>query len=221
MAKKKLQRFAELGTFPNVIQPEVIYPPIDHELKGKWNERFFKNKNPIVLELGCGRGEYTIALARQHPEKNFIGIDIKGARLWRGSKTAIEENITNTGFLRIPIEQIMYYFASGEVSEIWITFPDPQPQQSRETKRLSSPAFIDRYKKILTPYAIVHLKTDDKGLFEYTVGVLKDRSYPIKIYTDNLYASKVLSPILETKTTYEQMFLKKEKNICYLNFIIQ
>jgi tRNA (guanine-N7-)-methyltransferase len=131
MAKHKLQRFAENETFENVFQPKLGYPPLGFPLKGAWKENFFKNGNPLVLELGCGRGEYTLSLARKHPDTNFIGVDIKGARLWRGAKSALEENLTNTAFLRIHIDQIHYYFGPEEVDEIWITFPDPQPQTSR------------------------------------------------------------------------------------------
>src|ERR1051325_9312258 len=169
MGKMKLQRFAENQTFTNLLQPKLGYPPEGFTLKGKWNKDFFKKDQPIVLELGCGRGEYTIGLARRFPDKNFIGIDIKGARLWRGAKTGMEENLTNVGFLRILIDQIQYFFGENEVSEIWITFPDPQPQLSRERKRLTHPQFVNRYAGFLKPNGIIHLKTDSTSLYEYTL----------------------------------------------------
>src|SRR5436190_5031135 len=143
--KRKLQRFAENETFPHMFQPKTIYPPVDHELKGRWHEKFFRNTNPIVLELGCGRGEYTVQMAELFPEKNFIGIDWKGARLWRGAKTSHLQQMKNVAFLRVLIQNITHYFAKDEVNEIWITFPDPQPQQSREKKRLTSLRYLTKY----------------------------------------------------------------------------
>lgn len=220
MAKHKLQRFAEIETFDNVLQPRIIFPLADHERKGKWNEVFFKNNNPIVLELGCGRGEYTVNLAQHYPDKNFIGIDIKGARLWRGAKTAIENQMKNVGFLRLQIDKIEHFFAPSEVSEIWITFPDPQPQVSRERKRLTSPNYLNRYKNILSPKGIIHLKTDNAGLFAYTEEVLKENRYPVFQCTHDLYQSDILTEILKIKTTYEQIYLKKGVPINYLNFSI-
>ncbi len=220
MAKHKLQRFAEIETFENVLQPRMTFPLIDHEMKGKWNEIFFKNNNPIVLELGCGRGEYTVNLAQQYPDKNFIGIDIKGARLWRGAKTAIENHLKNVGFLRLQIDKIELFFAPSEVSEIWITFPDPQPQVSRERKRLTSPNYLDRYKNILSPEGMIHLKTDNAGLFAYTEEVLKENQYAVFQCTHDLYQSDILNDILKIKTTYEQMYLKKGVPINYMNFSI-
>ncbi len=218
MAKHKLQRFAELKTLSNVIQPGISFPPVDHALRGRWNEDFFDQNRPIVLELGCGRGEYTVNMARHFPEKNFIGIDIKGARLWRGSKTAKEENILNAGFLRIPILRIANYFAEQEVSEIWITFPDPQPQLSGIKKRLSSPRFLELYHQILKPGGMIHLKTDNEDLYDYTFEWISEASYEILYHTKDLYQSGLEDEILHIKTTYEERYLKMGKKICYLKF---
>ena len=221
MAKRKLQRFAENDTFSNLIQPRGLgYPPIGFHLRGKWNELFFKNNNPIVLELGCGRGEYTVNLAKFFPDKNFIGIDIKGARLWRGAKTAIEESMHNVGFMRIAIDQIEWFFGENEVSEIWITFPDPQPQISREKKRLTSGNFINKYLNFIKKGGIIHLKTDNKPLFDYTLEVVQERGYQINTATSDLYNSGINDDILDIKTTYEKIFLKQGFPICYLNFTI-
>ena len=215
--KRKLARFAENETFPHLFQPKM-YPPQDHELKGKWHQNFFKNNHPIVLELGCGRGEYTVNLAEKFPDKNFIGVDWKGARLWRGAKTSHENKMSNVAFLRILIQNIGSFFSKDEVSEIWITFPDPQPQQSRERKRLTSTRFLEFYKQFLIPRGIIHLKTDNKPLYDYTLEVISENGYN-KIYaTDDLYHSNAGDEILGIKTTYEKMFLEQGLKICYLKF---
>lgn len=227
MAKRKLQRFAEMETFSNVffLPYEVLVK--GSEMKGRWQEQFFLNNNPIVLELGCGRGEYTIGLARAFPEKNFIGVDIKGARLWRGAKTALEESIANAAFIRTKIELIEQWFAPGEVSELWITFPDPQPRESKEKKRLTSPNFIERYRKILQPSSVLHLKTDSQLLFEYSEQIAKAMGFNIVAASNDLYNNienieKVpdMKEILKIKTVYEDLFTKKGFNICYLRYII-
>lgn len=220
MAKHKLQRFAENQSFPNVIEPRLPYPPIGFKYRGRWDADHFGNNNPIVLELGCGRGEYTIALAKKYPEKNFIGVDIKGARLWRGAKTGIEENIPNAAFLRVMIDQIAYYFDENEVSEIWITFPDPQPQISREKKRLTSPNFINKYLRFLKPDSVIHLKTDNLPLYQYTLEVANQMNYTILQSTDDLYNGEITDDILEVKTTYEKIFMRKGFKICYLKFSV-
>jgi tRNA (guanine-N7-)-methyltransferase len=215
--KRKLARFAENETFPHLFQPKM-FPPADHELKGKWHASFFKNENPIVLELGCGRGEYTVSLAEKFPDKNFIGIDWKGARLWRGAKTSFENKMTNVAFLRIQIQNILNFFSKNEVSEIWITFPDPQPQQSRQRKRLTAPRFMSMYRQILTGEGIIHLKTDNAPLHEYTLEVIEENKFR-KIYsTRDLYHSDADNEILGIKTTYEKMFLQQGLKICYLKF---
>ena len=218
MTKRKLQHFAELETFPNVIQSATEYDLKDHPIKGNWNKDFFKNKQPIILELGCGKGEYTINLAQKYPDRNFIGIDIKGNRLWRGSKTALDENITNVGFLRIQIERIEYFFAPDEVSEIWITFPDPQPKYKTEPKRLTSLDFINRYRKILKPGGTIHLKTDNKPLHDYTLGILKQENIEPTKVSDDIYRDFPGDELLNIKTTYEKIFYAKGFPITYISF---
>ena len=173
MGKDKLRKFAENLTFKCMVQPEFddIFHK-DHPLKGKWHSDFFHNDNPIILELGCGRGEYTVALAERNPDKNYIGIDIKGARMWRGAKTATERGMSNVGFVRTRIEFIRSFFAEGEIAEIWITFPDPQLKSRRAKKRLTSPLFLADYKRMLEETGVINLKTDSKHLFNYTAAVI-------------------------------------------------
>lgn len=211
MGKDKLKRFAELETFSNVFQLTDIN-------KGKWNSMFFKNDNPLVLELGCGRGEYTVNLAKTFADKNFIGVDIKGARIWRGAKTGIEEKIKNMAFLRVEIELINNYFDANEVDEIWITFPDPQPQISREKKRLTHDRFLDNYKQILKANGIVHLKTDNDGLYEYTLERLAARGNKVIKHTNDLYKEDWLDEVLSIQTTYEKKYRAVGKNINYIQF---
>lgn len=220
MGKNKLERFAELETLPNTLQPKLDNWFDVFEHKGKWNTDIFKNNSPIVLEVGCGKGEYTVGLARQYPEKNFIGIDRKGARIWRGAKTAHEEGIDNVRFLRIHIDKIDQFFAPGEVSEIWITFPDPQPQKSRTRKRLTSPKFLNKYKNILANDGIIHLKTDSRLLYDYTLEVVAEEGHKLIFNTDNLYQNpeNQNDPILGIKTFYESMFLAQGMPINYLKF---
>lgn len=213
MGKDKLRKFAEIGTFPNVYQLEA-----GAVNKGQWAEKHFKNNNPIVLELACGKGEYSVNMAEAFPDRNFIGIDYKGNRIWRGAKTAIEEKIHNVAFLRIQIEDILTYFSEGEVSEIWITFPDPQPQLGREKKRLTSDRFLDRYQKILTSDGLIHLKTDNDGLYQYTVDKLHERNEIVLEATDDLYHDAILDDILSIKTYYEKKYLMINKNINYLKW---
>src|SRR6201996_4309186 len=181
-------------------------------MKGQWAKEFFKNTNPVVLELACGKGEYTVNLATLFPDKNFIGIDYKGNRIWRGAKTAIEEGIKNVGFLRIQIENITDYFAPGEVDEIWITFPDPQPQLSREKKRLTSPRFLEKYKQILKPGAFINLKTDNDDLHAYTAEKIAELGLNLLIRTEDLYNSEYADEVLSIKTYYEKKYLKDNKN---------
>lgn len=217
MTKKKLQRFAEMEGFSNVIQPSFhdVFGN-DFHLKGKWNSGIFKNSNPLFLELGCGKGEYTIELARRNPDKNFIGVDIKGARLWRGAKTAMEENLSNVRFLRARIETINSFFAKDEVSEIWITFPDPQPKKKR--KRLTSSMFLMRYTGFLKNNGLIHLKTDNRVLYRYTLRLAELNGFKIKACTDDLYHSGLSDDILSIKTFYESGFLEQGMNITYLCF---
>jgi len=217
MTKKKLQRFAETETFTNVIQPAFrdVFG-IDFHLKGNWNRTEFKNDNPIVLELGCGKGEYTIELARRYPDKNFIGIDIKGSRIWKGAKTAISENLKNVRFLRTRIELINSFFDTDEISEIWITFPDPQLKKKR--KRLTASRFLSRYSRFLINNGMVHLKTDNNVLYQYTLELAKLNHFVIRIHTSDLYHSAITDDILEIKTFYERGFLEQGMNINYLCF---
>lgn len=213
MGKDKLRRFAEIATFDNVLELEDGKP-----FKGKWNTDKFKNDHPLVLELGCGKGEYTVNMARLFPDKNFIGIDYKGNRIWRGAKTAIEEGIKNVAFLRIQIEGIQDYFSEGEVSEIWITFPDPQPQISREKKRLTAPRFLEKYRLILQEKGILHLKTDNDDLHEYTFQKIEELGMVLHEKTEDLYKSALADEVLSIKTYYEKKYLKTDKNINYLKF---
>jgi tRNA (guanine-N7-)-methyltransferase len=187
-------------------------------MKGKWNEKFFGNNHPLILELGCGRGEYTINLAEKFPGNNYIGIDFKGARLWRGAKSALENEMKHVAFLRIQIQRIESYFASGEVDELWITFPDPQPQKSRERKRLTCPRFLEMYKNLLKPSGIIHLKTDNSGLYSYTLELIATSGYKLLSATDDLYADSLVDEALEIKTSYEKSYLRKGSKICYLRF---
>jgi tRNA (guanine-N7-)-methyltransferase len=219
MTKRKLQRFAENETFTNVFQPTSKYPFKDFKLKGKWNEEYFKNDNPIVLELGCGRGEYATQLSEKYPGKNFIGIDIKGARLWRGAKTATENNMPNVCFVRTQIQLLRYFFGANEVSEIWLTFPDPQPQSSRIRKRLTYPHFLEMYRDILIPDGIIHLKTDNKPLYEYSMQTAAANNFIFSSGTDNLYSSKLMDVVPNIQTKYETIFLKQGASICYLKLI--
>ena len=218
MGKNKLARFAENETFANLFQ--LTYEQVTKEgfaLKGKWNKEFFKNDNPIVLELGCGKGEYTVGLAKKYPNKNFIGIDIKGARLWRGCKTSNEDKMTNVAFVRTHIQMIESYFAQNEVSEIWITFPDPQLK--KPNKRLTCERFISLYKNILKSEGIVHLKTDSQELYEFTKDeVLIPTKREILYNTNDLYNSDFKEDVIEIQTFYEAMYLKIGKPITYLKF---
>ena len=213
MGKDKLRRFAEIDSFSNVLQLDAGKP-----FKGKWASDFFKNDKPVVLELACGKGEYTVNLGRLFPQKNFIGIDYKGNRIWRGAKTALEDGVNNVAFLRIQIETLIEYFDKGEVDEIWITFPDPQPQLSREKKRLTSSRFLNMYKVILKPGGFVNLKTDNDGLHAYTVEKIAETDLNLYIRTEDLYNSEHANEVLNIKTYYEKKYLKVNKNINYLKF---
>jgi tRNA (guanine-N7-)-methyltransferase len=217
MGKDKLKRFAENLTFNNLFQvPYTDLIDNDFFLKGKWREEYFKNNNPIILELGCGKGDYTVGLAKKYEKKNFIGVDIKGARLWRGCKTAIEENMDNVAFLRCHVQMIESYFAPKEIDEIWITFPDPQPKN--ENKRLTCERFLDKYKNVLNDKGIVHLKTDNYDLYQYTVDLLKEKHIEILFSTDDLYHSFFTEEVIEIQTFYENMYLKQGKKINYIKF---
>lgn len=213
MGKDKLRRFAEVATFKNVIQLDA-----GKEYKGAWAPKFFGNSNPIILELACGKGEYTVNLAKMFPHINFIGIDYKGNRIWRGAKTALEEKIDNVGFLRIQIETILEHFAENEIAEIWITFPDPQPQDSREKKRLTNPKFLEKYKAILKNDGIMHLKTDNDGFYAYTLEQIALLNLPKIKETTDLYHSDIVDDVLSIKTYYERKYLADNKNINYVKW---
>ena len=219
MGHHKLQRFAENLTFKNLFQVSFeMLQSSGFALRGHWSE-FFGNNNPIVLELGCGKGDYTIALARIHPDRNYIGVDIKGARLWRGAKTATEEQMTNVAFIRTRIELIEQFFATDEVSEIWITFPDPQPK--KPLKRLTSERFLSCYRHFLKPGGIVHLKTDSQELYDYTLNeVIAPAKMPVGYATNDLYNSDCDDEAKLTQTFYEKIWLAEGKTITYIRFLI-
>ena len=217
-SKNKLKRFAENATFSNVIQPSREQVLEGFPLKGKWHEHF-QNENPLVLELGCGKGEYTVGLAQRYPEKNFIGIDIKGARFWRGAKTALEENLCNTAFLRTQIELVDSLFAAHEVNEIWITFPDPQIKYKRTKHRLTNAAFLKKYRSILKPGGIVHLKTDSEFMHGYTLGLLHGQGCEILYANHDVYKNEgAPREVLEIQTFYENQYLEVNKAITYIQF---
>jgi tRNA (guanine-N7-)-methyltransferase len=218
LAKNKLGRFEECKTFHNLIQAGYYDLLDDHPLRGKWAEKYFGNQHPIILELGCGKGEYTLSLAEKNSDHNFIGIDNKGARLWRGCKNAIEKELQNVCFIRTRIELIERFFALNEVSGIWITFPDPQPRGSKESKRLTSPRFLSHYKYILKPNSIIHLKTDNTGLFEYTLETIQEHGHTLLFHTFDLYGLNMTDQASSVQTFYEKMFLEQGEKIKYLRF---
>jgi tRNA (guanine-N7-)-methyltransferase len=217
MSKNKLAKFADMATFANVVQPAELMVQ-NFEYKGKWSSDFFHNDHPLTLELGCGKGEYTVALSAANPERNFIGIDIKGARIWNGAKKALEGNIKNAGFLRTRIDMIDNFFGAEEVSEIWITFADPQPK--KQNKRLTSAYFLNLYRKFMKQGAVINLKTDSRLLHFYTLELLKANHIEPIVHTDDLYNSPYLDDTLSIKTFYENMFLQEGKKITYLKFIL-
>lgn len=226
--RNKLQKFADLLGFSNVYenfdpkQPELVGGDgATKELKGYWGATHFKNDHPITLELACGRGEYALGMARLYPNRNFIGVDIKGARIWKGARIALEEGLTNVAFLRTRIEQLSLFFAPEEISEIWITFPDPFPRNSKANRRLTSPPFIEQYRKLLKKFGLVHLKTDADSLFEYTRESLSaDPKVEIQYIDDDIYAKPLPIPELELKTYYERLHLQDGKTIKYIKFTI-
>ena len=230
MGHGKLRKFAENETFRCLLQPDasmILDKSTDdkqlrlneHPVKGRWGEKIFGNDHPIVLELGCGKGDYTIALARLHPDINYIGVDIKGARLWRGAKEATEYEMPNVAFLRTRIEFIEAFFGPGEVSEIWLTFSDPQLHGS-ENSRLTSPLFLERYRKFLAPGGIVRLKTDSRFLYEYTLALCRVNELPVLAYGTDIYreGGVDVDEVLQVQTFYETMFLEMGLPITYLAF---
>ncbi len=222
-SKNKLKRFKENETFENVFQPtreEVVADLFP--LKGKWKAYFFKNDNPLVLELGCGKGEYSVGLAEKYPNKNFIGIDIKGARFWRGAKTAVEAGLNNVAFIRTQIELIHHIFAENEVDEIWITFPDPQIKYKRTKHRMTNSEFLQLYKKILKKDGVVNLKTDSEFMHGYTLGLLHGEGHEVLYANHNVYVNEG-SPeeVTAFQTFYEKQYLEINKSITYIRFKIK
>ena len=216
----KLEKFAEFDTFKN-----CTYLPFEkikegHPFSGKWKQEFFENENPIVLELGCGKGEYTVGLAKNNPNKNYIGVDIKGNRIWAGAKFATENKMLNVAFVRTRIDFIEYCFAENEVDEIWITFPDPQPQKTRARQRLTNPMFLNRYKKLLKKGGLVHLKTDSTSFYEYTLEVIAENKLELLFSTNDLYLNNPSGnqELTNIQTYYEQLFSAKGEKIKYCCF---
>lgn len=226
--KNKLRKFAEVLSFPNVYecysvqQPQLVgagMVPVD--LKGRWAQDHFKNDHPITLELACGGGEYTVGLARNFPDRNFIGVDVKGNRLWKGAKTALEEGLNNAAFLRTRIEIIDHFFAVGEVAEIWITFPDPFPRSSKENRRLTSAFFLEKFRPILQKGGLVHLKHDDPDFYQFTLDTIAEDARNTLIFNDpDIYASPLPFPELGIQTLYESFHLAAGKKIKYIRFQI-
>lgn len=218
MTKRKLARFAENLTFPNMFQVSYEEQCKGFIWKGRWKE-YFKNNHPVILEVGCGKGEYSVNLAERCPQNNYIGIDVKGARMWRGCKTSQQKGLTNVAFIRTYVQVLEQYFAPGEVSEIWITFPDPQPRQSREKRRLTHPRFLKIYEKLLKPNGRIHLKTDNKVFFDYTLSVIQQQKHMLHFSSADLYNTPDAPPeTTSIQTFYEKMFLEEGVNICYLTF---
>ncbi len=221
MGKNKLRKFSEMENFKNVIQPETYHLTDDISLKGTWNTNFFKNENPIVLELGCGKGEYSVSLAKRYPEKNFIGIDIKGNRMWKGATDSIKMGLENIAFLRIRIENIEKCFSENEISEIWITFPDPQIKKRREKKRLTHPIFLKKYSSFLQKEGIINLKTDSQFLYGYTLGIIEGHKHKLLDCVEDIYGVHQLRQDMDVKTHYEKIYLEKETPITYTKFSLK
>lgn len=225
MGKAKTPKLNALATFPNVFQNPHFTNPllVNHlqqqvDLKGRWSQEIFKNQQPIVLELACGKGDYTVALAKQYRNKNFIGIDVKGARIYTGAKTALEQQLNNVAFARMRIENILYFFDEGEIDEIWITFPDPFPKKGDAKRRLSAKPFLERYKKLLRPGSTVHFKTDDLPLFHFTFETVKQFGGLVTYYKEDIYSGNFDIPELAIQTHYEKQHLSNGRTINYLRF---
>lgn len=216
--KNKLKRYADVENLPNILQFTDFQS--DPPPKREWASAEFGNQNPIILELACGKGHYTVELARRNPDKNFIGVDIKGSRLWVGAKTALAESLTNVRFLRVQIEHLQTYFAPGEIQEIWITFPDPFPKHARRKRRLTSPRFLSIYRDIAAPGCIVHLKTDSDLLYHYTLETLREQSIPALRQIDDVHGTHPDDPQLSILTDFEQRHLRDGRTIHYVCFSV-
>jgi tRNA (guanine-N7-)-methyltransferase len=218
VVKKKLAHFAENLTFAHLFQNP--YPDFNtvFPLKNQWKSEYFKNDHPLVLELGCGKGEYTVNLALSNPEKNFIGVDIKGARLWKGCKMVREMELKNVAFIRSRIEYIEYFFGKHEVDDIWLTFPDPQPQSNRKRKRLTSPLFLNRYINFLKPGGIIHLKTDNLGLYEFTLEIIEEQGHNLVFNSEDIYSIAQSHEATAIQTFYEEIYRKDGIPIKYIEF---
>lgn len=219
LGKKKLLRFGELGTLEKVFQPtveEVLRK--DYHLKGKWRSKVFRNENPLILELGCGKGEYSVGLARNYPNCNYLGIDIKGARLWTGARTAYDEGLSNVAFLRTRIDFIQSFFAKDEVDELWITFPDPQEKRRRKKKRLSGAHFLNKYSSFMKDNGVIHLKTDNKLLYTDTLELARYNDLKIEKNSDNIYREGWEDETVSIQTYYETSFLTEGASISYIRF---
>jgi tRNA (guanine-N7-)-methyltransferase len=220
MGRNKLRKFEEMSSYPNVFQyPPGVLDGKEFEMKGCWRKLYFGNPAPVVLELGCGKGEYTVGLGKLFPGKNFIGVDIKGARMWSGAKQALDEHLPNVAFLRTRIELLPRFFAPGEVSEIWITFPDPQMKKTG--KRMTSACFLRMYGELLGEGGVVHLKTDSPFMYAYTREIIRINRLPALIETEDLYRSRLADGILSIRTFYEQQWLSRGMNIKYLRFVCE
>lgn len=209
----KTERFEAIKVFPNVLE-------FCGDIKGQWHSSHFENDNPITVELACGKGEYTIAMARQFPDKNFIGVDIKGERIYIGAKQAINEKLDNAAFLRILIDDLDQYFAPNEVEEMWITFPDPYPKKRHAKNRLTSPKFLEMYKHVINPGGMIHLKTDAEDLYHYSKETVTAAGYTIEQAVEDIYSQPLVNPLLEIKTNFENRHLAEGRKIYYLSFRI-
>ncbi len=221
MGKNKLSRFRDLETIERVFQPpfDEVFEK-DYRLKGKWSVDVFQNVNPLILELGCGKGEYAVGLARRYPERNFAGVDIKGARIWKGARTANDEGLRNVAFLRTQIDFITSFFGRNEVDEIWITFPDPQEKKRRRKKRLTGALFLNRYRQFLKDDGVVHLKTDNRPLYQYTLKLANYNELTVERYSENLYKEKWEDESVAIQTYYESRFLEEGSPIHYIQFLL-
>ena len=210
-----------MAEYPNVFQPTFEELKSGFSIQGKWKSEVFKNDNPLVVELGCGKGEYSVGLARKYPEKNFLGVDVKGARMWKGASDAVNDGLSNVAFLRTRIEFIEYCFAKSEVDEIWITFPDPQIKKKRAKNRLTHPVFLERYSNILQDKGLIHLKTDSQFLHGYTLGIIEGHQHHLEDAEHDIYNAVLQRDNMEIKTHYEQLFLEKNMPISYLRFSLK